>query len=222
MKDHTALLTYMESLKGKEHTLFRNMEAFAQEEKIPIMEKDSMEVMLQLLKLHDSRRVLEIGTAIGYSALRMADALPEAHIISMEKDEQSHQRALQYRKESGLDARTSFYLGDALQGWSLPEEEAEFDALFIDAAKGRYMDFFETYLPYVKVNGLILCDNVFFKGLAADPGQASERLRPMAEKIRTFNEYISTHPGIETTFLPVGDGLAVSLKKEKDCNLTDG
>ncbi|MFD2704031.1 O-methyltransferase [Salibacterium lacus] len=212
MKDQSAIQTYMECLHGDDHTLFRNMEALAQHENIPIMEKDAMEVVLQLLKLHDSRRILEIGTAIGYSALRMASALPDARIISVEKNETAHARALEFRERSGLADRTSFYACDALDGEAFLDEEDAFDVLFIDAAKGRYRDFFDTYFPYVKKNGLVISDNVFFRGLTAEPEKASGRLRPMVDKIRTFNDYLSAHPDVRTSFLPVGDGVAVSKK----------
>ncbi|WP_093337849.1 O-methyltransferase [Salibacterium halotolerans] len=212
MKDQSAIQTYMECLNKKDHTLFRNMEAFARDEGVPIMEKDAMEVVLQLLQVHDSRRILEIGTAIGYSALRMASALPEAHVISVEKDETSYERALEFREKSGLASRTSFHKGDALERVPILDEEDAFDVLFIDAAKGKYRNFFDTYFPYVKHNGLVISDNVFFKGLAAEPEKASGRLRPMVDKIRSFNEYLCSHPEVETSFLPVGDGVAVSRK----------
>ncbi|WP_026700391.1 O-methyltransferase [Salibacterium aidingense] len=216
MQDKKLLLEYMESFQPKNHTLFRDMESFAEQDKVPIMEKDALEVMLQLLQLHNSRRILEIGTAIGYSALRMAQALPQAHIVSLEKDEIRHKQALNYRELSGLQTHTTFYLTDALEeSFSLESPEA-FDVLFIDAAKGKYLEFFEKYTPYVKRNGLVITDNVFFKGLTATPEKASKRLLPMVQKIRTFNQMLAETPSYQTRFLPVGDGLAVSMKVEND------
>ncbi|RSL31581.1 O-methyltransferase [Salibacterium salarium] len=213
MYEQQDMRQYVESLHSENNELFREMQTYADQENVPIMETESMDVMLQILAVHGSKSILEIGTAIGYSALRMADALREAQIVSLEKNRDSYEKALYFRDKSDLSQYTTFYHTDALDESFALDTSQQYDVLFIDAAKGRYMDFFEQYSPYIKPNGLIISDNVFFKGWTATPEEAPKRIRPMIDKIRYYNAWLADHPLFQTRFLTVGDGLAVSVKQ---------
>ncbi|WP_240376501.1 O-methyltransferase [Bacillus piscicola] len=214
MYNDQQMIEYVNTLKGNKPSYIQEMEEEAARHKIPIMEQDSFEVMLQILELHQSVRILEIGTAIGYSALRIAHELPDIHVTSVEKDQGRYERAMVYREKSGLETQTNFYCADALADTFVLDADSGFDVIFIDAAKGKNKEFFTRYVPFLNEKGLVITDNVFFKGLTAVPEEASGRVRPMVEKIREYNEWLTTHSAFKTRFLTVGDGLAISQKIE--------
>lgn len=142
----------------------------------------------------------------------MAEAAPQAKVVTMELDQERIARAQKNISEAGLQDRIEIISGDATLG--LPEHY-RFDCLFIDAAKGQYQKFLDLYLPHLEEGGLVICDNVLFRGLVAGPEQVEKRLRPLVDKLKRFNEGLRDHPLLETAFLPVGDGIAVSIKKQR-------
>jgi predicted O-methyltransferase YrrM len=205
---------YIKQLIPDRDEQIKEMERYAQTYDIPIMETTGIEVMLQLLKIARPKRILEIGTAIGYSAIRMAKALPDAEIVTIERDKERYERALFYIKKTGTSGQIHVIFGDALHVYSDVAEAAPFDVLFIDAAKGQYQRFFELYEPLLAENGLIITDNVLFKGLvASEEPIENKRLRQLVAKIRRYNEWLANRNDYETIILPVGDGVAISRKR---------
>ena len=144
------------------------MEKYAQQFGVPIMEPVGIEAMLQILRIKRPMRILEIGAAIGYSALRMADALPDSRIITIERDEDRARLAQQNIDEFGMRERVILLKGDALEIVEEVSPYGPFDVIFIDAAKGQYKRFFDMYSHYLDEDGLIITDNVLFKGLVAE------------------------------------------------------
>ncbi|ARK29249.1 O-methyltransferase [Halalkalibacter krulwichiae] len=189
------------------------MEQYAKEHEVPIMDLVGMESLLQLLKLHQPKRILEIGTAIGYSAIRMAEALPDAKILTIERDQERYNEAIKNIGHLQMTERIDARFGDALELVQTLESEPLFDVLFIDAAKGQYKRFFELYGQFVKSGGVIYSDNVLFRGLVAEEGIENKRLRKLAQKIDGYNQWLMELEGFDTRILPVGDGLAISLKQ---------
>ncbi|MRX71361.1 methyltransferase [Bacillus lacus] len=209
------LAGYLESLLPEQKGHLKEMENYAVEHEVPIMEKTGIDVMLQLLRLHSSQHILEIGAAIGYSASRMALALPDAAILTIEKDAQRYTEATYNIQKLNLSNRVSVLHGDALETAEQAGSHGSFDVLFIDAAKGQYRRFFEMYEPLLSDGGMILTDNVLFKGLVAEEEVCieSKRIRSLVKKIKSYNEWLMNHPDYITTIIPVGDGLAVSMKR---------
>ncbi|WP_108669499.1 O-methyltransferase [Peribacillus acanthi] len=207
--------SYLTSLVTERNALFTEMELYASEHGVPIMDLIGMEALLQLLRLHRPKKILEVGSAIGYSALRMAHALPESSIVTLERDEERIEKARHYFQRSELGERIVLLTGDALELQEKVEEYGQFDAIFIDAAKGQYRKFFELYSPLLSAHGLIITDNVLYKGLVAMDEKVIDqrRIRSLVRKIREFNVWLSEHPDYHTTILPIGDGVAISLKK---------
>ena len=191
------------------------MEQFAELNRIPIMEKESMHFIKQLMRIKKPARVLEIGTAIGYSAIQMADAYPATHIVSIERDRERYEEAVRNAERSEMGDRLHFYQGDALEVRDLIEKEGPFDVLFIDAAKGQYQKFFEIYAPMLHPDAMILSDNVLFKNLVADPDEDDGRMNKIAAKIRAFNEWLTGLDGYETSIVPIGDGVAITVIKDQ-------
>nr|WP_285839899.1 O-methyltransferase [Alkalihalophilus marmarensis] len=189
------------------------MEAYAKEYQVPIMDLVGMESLLWQLKLIKPERILEVGAAIGYSAIRMAQELPNATIVTIERDEVRYKEALANIDKNELSDRIEVRFGDALDLAQILESEPLFDVLFIDAAKGQYQRFLDLYGKMVKPNGVVFSDNVLFRGLVAEDEIEEKRLRSIARKLRTYNEWLMQHPDYDTRILPVGDGLAISIKK---------
>lgn len=207
------LQSYIDELIPARNPLFMEMEDFAKQHHIPIMELAGIETMLQLLRVQQSKKILEVGTAIGYSALRMADALPNARIVTIERDQERIQKAKQFIGRSENSQQITLIEGDALEVEDTVRSHASFDAIFIDAAKGQYKKFFELYSRYLHEDGIIVTDNVLFKGLVAVSEIESKRTRNLVGKIVEFNRWLMNHPEYYTVILPVGDGVAISKRR---------
>ncbi|MFY0543376.1 O-methyltransferase [Brevibacillus sp. H7] len=202
---------YISRLIPVRSPLLHRLEQEAAAEGIPIVQLPTAKVLRTLLLLHQPRSILEVGTAIGYSTIWLAEAAPQAKIVTMELDESRIVRARSNFAEAGLDDRIELIAGDAAQG--LPGTY-QFDCLFIDAAKGQYRTFLDMYLPLLQENGLLICDNVLFRGMVASPEQANKRQRPLVDKLDRLNGWLMEHPELDTSIIPVGDGIAVSLKRK--------
>lgn len=189
------------------------MESYAKEHGVPIMELAGIEAMLQLLRIHQPKKILEVGTAIGYSALRMAEALPNTQIVSIERDEDRLLLAEEFINRSTQQHQISLIKGDALEVESIVRDYGPFDAIFIDAAKGQYKKFFELYSKHLQEDGFIITDNVLFKGLVCETEIESKRLRNLVKKIDEFNQWLMIHPDYDSVILPVGDGVAISRRR---------
>ncbi|WP_456273940.1 O-methyltransferase [Bacillus sp. AK031] len=204
---------YIESLIQGRNPLLTEMEEFAHKENVPIMELPGIETLLQVLRIQKPARILEIGTAIGYSALRMTEALPGAEIVTLERDEQRYNQALEFVSRSSQKDQVTILFGDALELEKEVEEKGPYDAIFIDAAKGQYKKFFDLYTPFLSNEGVIYSDNVLFKGMVAEETVENKRIRQMVKKIKEYNDWLMDHPDYLTVIIPVGDGLAVSKRK---------
>jgi len=204
---------YIEGLISARIPLFTEMESYAKKHNVPIMELAGIETMLQLLRIHQSKKILEVGTAIGYSALRMANALPKAQIVTIERDKERLHIAKKFIGRSENGEQITLIEGDALEVEDLVQGQAPFDAIFIDAAKGQYKKFFEIYEKYLSHDGMIITDNVLFKGLVAEQEIESRRTRNLVKKIDEFNHWLMNHPDYDTVILPVGDGVAISKRR---------
>lgn len=204
---------YIESLIAKRPAFFLEMELYADENKIPIMEISGMEAMIQFLRIKQPKKILEIGTAIGYSALRMAHALPNTKIVTIERDEERAHLAKHYFQQFDHYGQIHLVKGDALEAEELARNYGPYDAVFIDAAKGQYKKFFELFSRFVNEQGIIITDNVLFKGLVAEEAIQHKRTDQLVKKIKVFNEWLMSQPDYYTIILPVGDGVAISQKR---------
>lgn len=211
MKDFEA---YISSLREVDSPLIQEMEEFAAEHRIPIMDRSGMETFIGLLRIQRPKLILEIGSAIGYSAIRMVSALEGASVVTIERDSDRHASAVKYIERSGFKDRITIIKGDALllSDESLPS--LRYDALFIDAAKGQYKRFFEKYSEHVAQGGIIYCDNMFMHGAVMLPDEeVPKRNRTMIRNLKEFTSWVMKQPSYETSLLPVGDGILVAVKK---------
>jgi predicted O-methyltransferase YrrM len=204
---------YIEKIIPTRSEQVLKMEQYAKEHNVPIMDLTGMETLLSYVRLKKPKRILEVGTAIGYSAIRMALACENAEIISIERDEERYNIAKDNVRSTHLESRINLLFGDANELQSQVEKYAPYDFIFIDAAKGQYQNFFDHYSSMLSPDGIIITDNVLFRGYVADEsGLESRRLRSLVKKIRSFNEYMMQHPDYQSSILPVGDGMMVSIR----------
>lgn len=203
---------YLSMLQPIRDPLLLKMKKHAAEHRIPIMEDASMEILLSLIKLKKPKKIFEIGAAIGYSAIRMAKAYDGCTVISCEIDKGRLSEAQLFLKESGLSDRIVLIHGDALELGGQIKKDAPFDFIFIDAAKGQYEKYFKLFAPMLAEHGVVVSDNVFFRGMVPGIEPLEKKFRTAVKRLRDYNAYLASHEGFETTFYPVGDGLAVSIK----------
>lgn len=191
------------------------LEAQAFRDNIPIMEQSGIRFLKQLIRIQKPKRILEIGTAIGYSALQMADACLTSEITSIERDEHRYKQAVENVKKFDKEQRIDIIYGDALEVVEKINKNGYFDLLFIDAAKGQYQRFFEMYTPLLNDHAVIVTDNVLFKGYVAKPNKDNKRIQKIAGKIHGYNEWLVNHKDYHTIVLPIGDGIAITTKRLK-------
>lgn len=191
------------------------MKKYAEEFDVPIIQDQGLELMLQLLRIKQPKSILEIGTAIGYSSLMMARHLPNTHIVSIERDTKRYDEAVAYHERSSIKDQVTLIEADALEIANEDLPIQKYDVIFIDAAKAQYQKFFEKYEPLLKEDGMIISDNLIFHGHIFDNNQKQSRnLKQLVRKINRYNDWLANHPDYDTLLLPIGDGVAISLKKK--------
>ncbi|SDK52351.1 O-methyltransferase [Sediminibacillus albus] len=189
------------------------LEHYAQQHQIPIMEPLGIHFLMQLIRMKKPAKILEIGTAIGYSALRMLEAYPKAKVVTIERDEKRYREAVKNITALNKQNNIELIFGDALEEEEKIKSEGPYDLLFIDAAKGQYRRFFELYSEYLSEDGVVISDNVLFKGLVANQPENKDRTNKIATKIRSYNEWLVEHPNYQTTIIPIGDGIALTVRR---------
>lgn len=185
----------------------------ALQEHIPIIMDDTLEVMEKYLRKIKPEKILEIGTAVGYSAMCFTKFLNEnGSIDTIERDEERVKQARKNIKNVGLENKINVFEGDAVE--ILPTLDDKYDAVFIDAAKGKYPFFLNEALRLIKPNGIIFADNILYKGYVLSDYNKHKQ-RTAVRNLREYIKEVSENPSLDTEILEVGDGLAVSRKKDK-------
>ena len=180
----------------------------ALEEHIPIIMDDTLEVIEEKLKDMEVKRLLEIGTAVGYSAMCFSQFLDEdGKIDTIERDTERVTEARENIKKVGVSEKINIIEGDAVE--ILPTMDEKYDVVFIDAAKGKYPFFLKEALRMLKPNGIIFADNILYKGYVMSDYNKHKQ-RTAVRNLREYIKEISENPKLETEILEVGDGLAIS------------
>ena len=191
---------YLEEIKTK-----------AIEEHIPIIMDDTLEVIANILKENKPKRILEIGTAIGYSAICFSRYLGKDGIIdTIERDEQRIKQANENIKRLGLEKQIHIHCGDAVE--ILPTLTEKYDVIFIDAAKGKYPFFLKESERLLNSHGIILADNILYKGYVLSDYNKHKQ-RTAVRNLREYIKEVTENPDFETEILEVGDGLAISKRR---------
>lgn len=193
--------------------LFKQMEDFAKENKVPIINENGRKVFIDIVKKYKPQRVLEIGTAIGYSALlTIYYGAENAKIISLELDEERATQAQNFINQSKYKDQIEIILGDAAENIGKLDKNYKFDMVFIDAAKGQYPDYLKKVLPLLADDGIILADNVLFRGYVMSEEKPPRRYKTIVKRLREYIAMVSDTDKFATEIFENGDGLALTKR----------
>ena len=192
--------------------LLSELEQYAAEHHVPIVTPEVAQLLIVLGKILRPERILEIGTAIGYSSILLAGVLAEGgRIDTIERQEEMLFKARENIKRAGLENTISIIAGDAQD--VLMCLDKQYDMIFLDAAKGQYPEFLPECLRMLRSGGLLVSDNVLYKGMIADEKLVVRRKKTIVNRLRSYLEMLCSDPSLDTSILPVGDGVALTYKR---------
>ena len=196
-----------------EEYIIKKMEKYADEKGIPIMEEDGIKFLTEFIRLNKVKNILEIGSAIGYSAIKMALVDKDIMVTTIERDKDRYIEAVKNIKSLDLDDRITLVLTDAFDF----KVKEKFDLIFIDAAKSQYIKFFNKFSSNLTKKGYIITDNIKFHGLTfSDKTKLSRNLRGLITKLETYISFLENNKEFKTRFFDVGDGIAISTRKDRN------
>ena len=179
---------------------------------VPIVDRNTLEMIKQIIRINHTTRILEIGTAIGYSAMQFASVSDDIHVTTIERNSEMISQAKANISDNHYSAQIRLLEGDALEQFDKIKDQT-FDMLFIDAAKAQSKKFFELYTPLLREGGIVITDNVLYHGFVSDIDIVRSRnVRQMVKKVQQFSEWLMQQEGYTTNFLNMDDGLAISIK----------
>ena len=185
------------------------LEEYAKENNIPIMQRDGIIFLTNYIRENNVKTILEIGTAIGYSAINMALVSKDIKIVTIERDKERYKEAIKNISLFKLDDQIQVLFSDALE----TEIDDMFDLIFIDAAKAQYIKFFEKYKVNLKEKGVIISDNLDFHGLTHDDVVIKNKnLRALVKKINDYKAFLQENKEFNTEFIDIGDGIGISKR----------
>ena len=207
---------FLERYRQQPPTYIQDLEKQAQAAEVPIIRRGTRDMLRYLLRTKKPERVLEVGTAIGYSALFMKECLPEtSSITTIEKVEMRLVEARKNLAKFDLEGRITLVEGDAIDVLkNLVDKGEHFSFIFMDAAKGQYLNFLPDILDLLEPEGILVSDNIFHEGDVMESRYGvTRRDRTIHGRMREYLKVITEHPQLETICLPMGDGMTISTKK---------
>ncbi len=207
------MTTYIHSLESPEREIIETIEREAIESYVPIIRKETQSLLKVLLLLKKPVKILEVGTAIGFSSILMSEYMPKnGHITTIEKYEKRIPIARENFKRAGKEDKITLLEGDALE--IMQSLDDSYDMIFMDAAKGQYIRYLPEALRLLRPEGLLISDNVLQDGDVIESRFAVERRnRTIHSRMREYLYELKHKEGLQTSILPLGDGVALSVKK---------
>lgn len=207
---HKAQQDYLNSLRKDVDPLLQEMENFASQNKIPILDKNSAQFLEQMISLQQPKKVLEIGMAIGYSTIRIAKNLKGKGIVdTIEISKDNIKLAKDYINQSEVSPKINIVEGDALK--IMPELGEKYDFIYLDADKEDYEKLFYYSLLSLEKKGVIFIDNLLWHGYVAS-SKVPDGFKRSTEQIRKFNKLFISQRALKTTIVPIGDGIGLGVK----------
>ena len=210
------LVTYLHSLEQENSEILEEIEQEALRDSVPIIRKEMQSFLKVLLAIKRPTRILEVGTAVGFSALLMSEYAPEeCTITTIENYEKRIPIARENFKRAGKEQKITLIEGDAME--VLTELSGPYDFIFMDAAEGQYIAYLPEVLRILEPDGVLVSDNVLQDGNIIESRFAVERRdRTIHSRMREYLYTLKHHPDLETSIIPLGDGTAVSVKRNKE------
>ncbi|TDM13071.1 O-methyltransferase [Macrococcus lamae] len=203
--------TYITQLNKENHV--DALRDYAEQHQVPIMDKVAIEMVKQLIRIHQTESILEIGTAIGYSSLHFASVHESVTVTTIERNKEMYEQAVKNVTAFNCSDRIRLVFSDAKEAF-YDVNDRQYDILFIDAAKAQSKNFFELYSPLVKKGGLIITDNILYHDFVGNIEVVRNRnVKQMVRKIEKYNDWLSEQPGYTTNFIDLGDGMSISIKE---------
>ena len=208
------LATFINSLDAGNAPYLNELERYAKKTNVPIIRTEMQSLLKFLLAMKEPKEILEVGTAIGFSALLMSEYGPkDCHITTIEKYEKRIPLARENFKKAGKEEAITLLEGDATE--ILKSLNGTYDFIFMDAAKGQYINFMPDILRLLKVGGLLISDNVLQDGDIIESRFAvTRRNRTIHARMREYLYELKHHEALETVILPVGDGVTISVRRK--------
>jgi len=203
--------TYIKTLLPQKKGPLKALRLEAEERRIPIISEEVQNYMEIMIQSHKIEKMLEIGTAIGYSSSVFAEAMGETgKIMTVERDVERVLEAKRHHADLGYAKQISVIAGDAQE--VAANLTQTYDLIFLDGGKGHYLHLLEDLLKHLKIGGYLVSDNVLYKGMVANDDLVIRRKITIVKRMRAYLEALSKHPQLKTSVLPMGDGLAISYK----------
>ena len=211
MINYDYITEYIQQSMPKSTGLLKELEDYARENHIPISQPETLRFIEVICSIAKPKKILEIGTAIGYFAIAAASWSEDTHITTIEKSEDMANIARQNIADAGLENRIQVITGDAND--ILPTlDSQQFDLIFLDAAKGQYIQFLPHCIRILKQNGILISDNVLYQGMVATDELWKKRKCTIIRNLREYIKEIMDNDMLKTAIIPIGDGVAISHK----------
>lgn len=218
MSDITAnyIEAYLETIQPIGNDMLLELEISARKNRVPIIKHDAKEMLKLMLKMHQPKTILEIGTAVGFSAITMLEALEgKAHITTIERSQKMIDQAKGNFKAFRYEEQVTLLEGDSEA--ILPTLIGEYDCIFMDAAKGQYMTFLPMCLDLLKDGGILISDNVLQDGyIAKSKWSIPRRQRTIHGRMRDYLWELTHNEVLETAVIPISDGMTISIKRSQN------
>lgn len=203
---------YIETLTTEDEFL-KDLRKFSETYHIPIADLEVERFLEFLIKSNKPKKILELGTAVGYSTIHFAGNDFVERVLTVEVREDMASIALSNFKKLGLESKIELRLNDAFE--ELKTMDEEFDFIFIDAAKGQYKYYFDEAIKHLAKGGIIVCDNVLFKGMVADDSKVVKRKITIVRRLREFLDYVFNDERFFASLVDVGDGVLFVRRRDE-------
>lgn len=193
--------------------MIEKIENYAKINNVPIMEKSGIDFLTNYIKQNNIKNILEIGSAIGYSAIKFCLVDEDITVTTIERDNNRYNEAIKNINDFNLQKRIKIIHDDAFN----VDINEKFDLIFIDAAKAQYIKFFEKFKVNLKENGVIISDNLKFHGLVdGNDENLSRNVKGLVRKLRNYINFLENNDEFETVFYDIGDGIGVSKLENRN------
>jgi predicted O-methyltransferase YrrM len=211
---HPYITRYLREELAENSDFLRQMEAYAAEHEVPVVQPETAKFISCLSYMLRPKRILEVGCAIGYSAILMAQGLAEGGTIqTLEMNPEMVQTARRNIKQAGLEQTITVVEADAKEYMSCVEGDGEFDYIFLDGPKAHYIYMLDDCVRLLRKGGILVADNVLYKGMTAENSLVIRRKITIVKRLRKFIAALTSRDDLETSVLPLGDGVTLSVKK---------